>query len=393
MTQKIEELLLAGRLDEASHLISEALASNPNDVDVRVAQARLVGASGDLNAALNTLEEVLELAPAHTRARGYRGVLLYELDRVEEAQGDLQAAVDAGMDDGAVHFGLSRCLAVGGDLAGALAQTDAALVDQPQNWAFLFVRARLLSDLERYDESLQALHETVQADPTQEEPWIVLCTVLINLGQVADAVVNLQTAMKQVEGTERIQELLAHAALAQGDVDLATHHLEALSKAHPKDPTTLGNLALCYVAGGRSQMAESVYRNALAIAPKDAVLHYQLASLIEEREGDAVLHEAVEHYRAAIDADPKMWEPLSDLGRLHVTQSAIHDLDRAFRLFARAIKVAGERPEILLNMAIAYAHSGDKDACKRTCKQIEMHPQAENSHKDQAHALAKHVSN
>jgi Flp pilus assembly protein TadD len=136
-----------------------------------------------------------------------------------------------------------------------------------------------------------------------------------------------------------------------------------------------------------------VYRNALAIAPKDAVLHYQLASLIEEREGDAVLHEAVEHYQAAIDADSKMWEPLSDLGRLHVTQSAIHDLDRAFSLFERARKVGGERPEILMNMAIGYAHRGDNEACKRTCKQIETHPEADNPLKDQAHALAKHVSN
>ena len=393
MTQNIDELLAAGRLDEASRLISEHLTAHPNDADVLVAQARMIGAGGDLNAALSTIEQALEQAPDHTKARGYRGVLLYELDRVGEAQGDLQAAVDSGMSDGAVHFGLARCLAASGDLAGALVQTDAALTDQPQNWAFLFVRARLLSDLERYDESLQALHATVQADPTQEEPWIVLCTVLINLGQVSDAVANLQNALKHVPQTERIQELLAHAALTQGDVDLATHHLEALSKAHPDDATTMGNLALCYVAGGRTQMAESVYRSALKIAPKDAVLHYQLASLIEEREGAEVLDEAVAHYQAAIESDPQMWEPLSDLGRLHVTQSAIHDLDRAFSFFERARKVGGERPEILLNMAIGYAHRGDNDACKRTCKQIEMDPHAENALKDQAHALAKHVSN
>jgi tetratricopeptide (TPR) repeat protein len=391
MTTAIDDLLDAGRLDEASRLISEQLGHTPNEPNILVAQARALGAQGDLAGALASAEKALEADKGHGKALGYRGVLLYELERQAEALPALRSAVDAGVVDGAVHFALARCLAAAGELVPALEHTDLALVDQPQNWAFLFVRARLLSDLNRYDESLEALHATVQADPTQEEPWIVLCTVLINLGQVGDAVINLQNAMRHVPQTDRIQELLAHAALTNGDVDLATHQLEQLTKTHPEDATTLGNLALCYVAGGRHQMAESVYRNALALAPGDAVLHYQLASLVEDKEGEAALAEAVEHYGKAIAADATMWEPLSDLGRLHVTQSAIQDLDRAFRLFDQARSVAGDQPEILLNMALGYAHKGDNQACMKVCRQVQAHPDADNALKDQAHALAKHV--
>ena len=352
----------------------------------------MLGAKGDLPGALASAEKALAGDAGHGKALGYRGVLLYEMDRVDEARPALQTAVDTGVPDGAVHFALARCLAASGELTSALAQTDIALKDQPQNWAFQFVRARLLSDLERFDESLEALHATVQCDPTQEEPWIVLCTVLINLGQVGDAVLNLQNAMRHVPQTDRIQELLAHAALTQGNIDLATHQLEQLSKAHPEDATTLGNLALCYVAGGRHQMAETVYRNALEIAPDDAVLHYQLASLVEDKEGDVALREAVEHYKKAIAANAQMWEPLSDLGRLHVTQSAIHDLDLAFDLFERARRIAGDQPEILLNMALGFAHKGEHDSCLKICRQIQAQPEADHTLKDQAHALAKHVS-
>jgi tetratricopeptide (TPR) repeat protein len=268
---------------------------------------------------------------------------------------------------------------------------DQALADQPANWHYLFVRARMLSDLDRYEESLTTLHQAVEADPSQEDPWIVLCTILMNLGQVNDAVANLQQALRHVPNTDRLQELLAHAALTKGDVDLATHHLEALAKRYPDDSTTLGNLALCYVASGRAQMAESVYRNALKVAPGDAVLHYQLASLLEDKEGDGALQDAVKHYGQAIDADASMWQPLSDLGRLHVTQSALHDLDKAFSFFERAQALAGDQPEVLLNMALGYAHRGDNAACVRLCRQVEANEAADGALKDQAHALAKHV--
>jgi tetratricopeptide (TPR) repeat protein len=392
MSPSIDELLSMGRLDEASQLISAALSANPNDVQALIGQARSLGAGGDLTGALASAEKALAAEPSNAMARGYRGILLYELNRHAEAQPELQAAVDAGLSDGALHFGLARCLATAGELDAALARTDAALLDQPKNWAFLFVRARLLSDLQRFDESLQALHATVEADPTQEEPWIVLCTVLINLGQVADAVANLQNALRHVRQTERIQELLAHAALTQGNVDLATHHLEELSRSNPQDATTMGNLALCYVAGGRAKMAESVYQNALKLAPKDAVLHYQLASLIEDQEGDGPLQRAVHHYQQAIAADAQMWEPLSDLGRLHVTQSALHDLDKAFSLFDKALAVGGERPEILMNMALGMAHRGDKAGCVKKCSAVQAHAEASDALKDQAHALSKHMS-
>ena len=66
----------------------------------------------------------------------------------------------------------------------------------------------------------------------------------------------------------------------------ATHQLEELSRAHPQDATTLGNLALCYVAGGRAQMAETVYRNAIELAQQTPRSTIQLASLLEDKEGE-----------------------------------------------------------------------------------------------------------
>ena len=392
MTTSIDDLLDTGRLDEASRRLSEQLQKGPASADALVAQGRLLGAQRDLEGALQSLEEALGLDPSHARARGYRGVLLYEMGRQGEARPDLMAAAEQGITDGAIHFALARSLAAAGELSAALTAADQAADDQPQNWAFQFVRARILSDLGRYDESLEALRVTVRCDPSQEEPWIVLCTILVNLGETRDAITNLQTALRHVPNTDRLKELLAHAALAQGDVELATHQLEELSRAHPQDATTLGNLALCYVAGGRAQMAETVYRNAIELAPADATLHYQLASLLEDKEGEQALHEAVEHYRQAIAANDQMWEPCSDLGRLHVTQAEIQDLDRAFELLERARSLGGDRPEILMNMALGFAHKGENAACAKLCRQVEAHPDAENALKDQAHALAKHVS-
>ena len=54
--------------------------------------------------------------------------------------------------------------------------------------------------------------------------------------------------------------------------------------------------------------------------------------------------------------------------------------------------MGGDQPEILLNMALGYAHQGDHEACLKMCRQIQAQPDADHALKDQAHALAKHIS-
>ena len=108
MTTSIDDLLDTGRLDEASRRLSEQLQKGSASADVLVAQGRLLGAQRDLEGALQSLEEALRLDPSHARARGYRGVLLYEMGRQGEARPDLMAAAEQGITDGAIHFALAQ---------------------------------------------------------------------------------------------------------------------------------------------------------------------------------------------------------------------------------------------------------------------------------------------
>jgi hypothetical protein len=103
------------------------------------------------------------------------------------------------------------------------------------------------------------------------------------------------------------------------------------------------------------------------------------------------VRDAVDHYVAAIEHDAEMWEPLSDLGRLYITQAEIQDLTKGMSLLERALVIAGERPEILMNRALGYAHNGDNARGIRDCRLVEAHADADGSLKDQAHALVKHL--
>ena len=119
MIDQIDEFLYAVRLDEASRLISEGLSARPDDAALRVANARLRGAQGDATAAMAELDSALQTTPDHLSAHGYRGVLLYEADRRDEALTALNRAIDGGVKDGAIHICAARCAAGSGDIAGA----------------------------------------------------------------------------------------------------------------------------------------------------------------------------------------------------------------------------------------------------------------------------------
>ena len=108
------------------------------------------------------------------------------------------------------------------------------------------------------------------------------------------------------------------------------------------DAGTICAAAAALASRGRSAEAIAGYRLALALAPRFAKAHNNLASLLCEQ---GRFEEAICHLKRAIDCAPELAEPYNNLGNILKRKGMMAD---AAQLYARAVA---------LNPAYAEAHN------------------------------------
>ncbi|MBM64672.1 MAG: hypothetical protein CMH55_00375, partial [Myxococcales bacterium] len=124
--QRLEALLDQAELQQALNQVDGILNSSPTDVDALVVKGRILGASGDLDKALQFMDQALAHRPEHLLAKGYKGVLLYELQQPAPAEVLLtEALAGPGESPAPFHYTLARCYGRLERHAQALEQVEA----------------------------------------------------------------------------------------------------------------------------------------------------------------------------------------------------------------------------------------------------------------------------
>lgn len=165
----------------------------------------------------------------------------------------------------------------------------------------------------RYEEAAPLAHAMVMRFPQHGISWTVLGTVLIQMGQIAEALPHMQKAVE-------------------------------LSQNNPDVHSDLGNTLLNL---GRMDEAEASYRRAVEINPGYSEAHNSLGNLLRDI---GRLDEAVASYRRAIEINPCFADAHSNLGSVLMTLGKMGDAEKALN---KAIELApGEaRP---LSTALLY---------------------------------------
>jgi tetratricopeptide (TPR) repeat protein len=140
-------------------------------------------------------------------------------------------------------------------------------------------------------------------------------------------------------GSARMHARLAEAEMMERNRDLANaeYHALAATRLSPYDYRNPLILASIKEAGGDRQAAEEQLRKALALAPTNISVRYQLANLLV-REGR--VEESIEEFRAATAADPRLLAGAIDL----IWQVSNKDVGVIER-------VAGETPKAQMTLA------------------------------------------
>ena len=105
----------------------------------------------------------------------------------------------------------------GGDAALAMQRADKAIADRPRDASMRFVRAVMLTELQRTAEAIDALNKLIEDFPDLPEPYNNLAVLLAAQGRIDNARDLLETALRHDPGYavahENLGDVFARLAL------------------------------------------------------------------------------------------------------------------------------------------------------------------------------------
>lgn len=163
----VSTLLAQERKDEAAPLLRRILALDPNQHDAGVDLARLLGESGQREAALACIDQVLARAPDHVNALRLHA-LFAEANDAQAALASLERAAALAPDNAARQAELCAALRNRGRLADALAAGQRALALDEANVLALNTLTHLHFMQGEWEDALRLARRALEVAPTPE---------------------------------------------------------------------------------------------------------------------------------------------------------------------------------------------------------------------------------
>ncbi len=310
----------AGMLDEAGATVKEALAGNPSSLRLTNALATVYVHQLRFQDAAALLQAYLEQHPTDIGAQVfYLRVLV--LNKDSNAAPPLAAKLLAAMPHDFDVLYLNGVLErEAGDYAAARSHLQEAVALQPEDYSARYNLGAALAHLGDAPGARQQLEKAIALDDSQAEAHFQLASVLRTLGET-------QAAQEQLKTYQQ----LSRASTARSQAD------------------TKAELAGQKLAAGDTAQAISLYREAVAATPENALLHYRLATALDQA-GDKTGERAA--LEQSVRIDPTFALAQNQLGYL-ISQSG--NPSAAEGHFRQAVKAAPAFTDAWINLAATLA--------------------------------------
>lgn len=319
----IDHLLRRRDLKGAVQAAQEAAAALPKDARVLEASGRVQLLAGMSNQALQSFTRMSALAPGATRP-----FLLMAQAQVAEK------------DDKGARDSLNKALAIEPDLVEAHIAV-ARIETQRQNYADALVAARRVQALRAQDIAGFLLEGDIHVMQAKWDEAIAAYRSAFKLGEAADALTHLHSALSYAGKSAEAQSLVADWL-----------------KTHPRDTRVRAYLAQRLLASGRLDQAARAYEELVALAPGDVLplnnLAWTKAQLKDPK--------AIEYAERAAALAPDNAAVLDTLGWLLAQKG---ERARALDLLRRASTLAPDAHDIRLHFAQSLLETGDKGAARK----------------------------
>jgi tetratricopeptide (TPR) repeat protein len=238
----------------------------------------------------------------------------------------------------------------------------------PENFAAHAHLGDALFAASRPTEAMRSYERTLELAPSHVIARRQLGVLLLNSGRIDEAAPHLQRTVQ-----EDARSPDAHAAMAallqrQGRTPEALQHFEEAANLRP-DANAWFNLASALLQAGQAPKAVECLQRALAADAAHAESHFLIGVIAA---GGGSRAQAIEHYNAALNANPNHLPSLHNLGWLLATASedSLRDGAKAVKLLQHALNLPGGSTVHLMHaLAAAYAETGRFAEALETARQ------------------------
>jgi arylsulfatase A-like enzyme/Tfp pilus assembly protein PilF len=260
--------------------------------------------------------------------------------------------------------------------------------------------ATLYDDLNRIDEAEKLCHQLLEQDPRYSRAYLILAKIYKKRGQIDRAANCYENAIKIEPLNVKLKVEYADALLTIGKKEAAQNVLTRLleNEVLIKNPTTLGiktrigflllkmgeydravSLCLQMISHGHStpevlnqlglaffkkrdfKKAMESYNKALSLDEKNALTLSNLGTLyltlFQATRDEAYHAKAIDHYKRAVDVDPKMNSAYNGLGAAY---SFVRNRKMAIFYWEKAHKNDPDFINVYFNLGITYIEIGQK---------------------------------
>jgi tetratricopeptide (TPR) repeat protein/tRNA A-37 threonylcarbamoyl transferase component Bud32 len=325
-------LLKLGRLEEAGAAYRKALALDPENLEIRYADACRLYEQGRREEGEALFRRILQVDPGFSRGHYSLGLSALDQGNLGRAESHLRDALKCEPKFAKARYNLGWVLEQKGDARGAVEAYLSAARGRSGYAKAHEAAARMLMSLDRYREAIQPCRARVALEPDSAQAHFTLGHALARSGSLIDSIPPFKQAV-----TLDPEHGLAHYELglvcyALGRRKAAEAEYREAVRIDPGFVPARVNLGTLLDQRGDRPGALGQLREAVRRAPRHARARYNLALiLLRENEREA----AVSQLKVALEVDPDYAKAHYQLARAY--QSG-HDLEGAARHFGEAVR-------------------------------------------------------
>ncbi len=280
----------------------EAVRLNPNSVMAHLLLGVALAGKGDWDGAVAEHREAVRLNSKDDLAHAYLGAALGgKHDWVGEITEEGEA-LRLNPNNDLAHANLGVALGNKGDRDGAIAEYREALRLNPNNDMARYNLAAALGNKGDWDGAIAQFRDALRLNPNNDVAHANLAAALGNKGDWDGAIAEYREVLRLNPGDDGGHVNLGDALRNNGDWDGAIAEYRGALHLNPNNDLAHAGLGLALGAKGDLDGKISEEREALRLNPNNASVHASLGDALEQK-GDR--QSALDEYRAASALDPK----------------------------------------------------------------------------------------
>lgn len=353
-------LMAKGQIEQARTQLQEAVKIDHAYLPARVTLARLHVFRREFGAALQAVQEILDIAPRNLQAKLIRadaqmglGNLSQARETVVEAIKENPSSRDAVFQLGYLDLRDNRFKEAEA-IFQKLRDTDSA------DLRGLFGLTETYAAQNQHDKAIQLLNTELAANPDRPGMRLALANLQARSGKYDQAIAAFQALIQKNPKSSSLYLSLGESFRLKGDITAAIDSFRKAKDLQPNDTRVYVPLALLLDQSGQKAEARSIYEQILKMQPDNPIALNNLAYMMAESGGD--LDQALTLAQRAKQKLPQDPNVADTLGWIYIKKNLS---DNAIEIFRDLATKQPDNSTYRYHLAMALFQKGDRPQAKK----------------------------